>query len=74
MGGGNILSLNDLWKFEGFLKQTGHNDAIIKFENLSQKEIYLKLINFYNSEVNKQKRSELREQVENTFSNILIDS
>lgn len=74
MLGGNILSLNDLWKFEGFLKQTGYNDAIIKLENLSQKEIYLKLINFYNSEVNKQKRSELREQVENTFSNILIDS
>lgn len=74
IGGGNILSLNDLWKFEGFLKQIGHNDAIIKFEDLSQKEIYLKLINFSNSEVNKQKRSELREQVEKTFSNILIDS
>lgn len=67
VGGGNVLSINEQWKFEGFLSQIGAEDAIIKFDKLSRAEIYLKLDQFYRSEINNQKRMELAEHVKSSF-------
>lgn len=74
ISGGNILSLNSSWKFNGFLNQIGQKEAVINFENISKAEVYSTMCEFFDFNSNNNIRFELKTQVESSFSKLLGDN
>lgn len=63
IGGANVQSLNNGWKFHGFMKQINREDSMIDIDNLSDAEISGIKGKIYDNKL----AEELKHQVENNF-------
>lgn len=63
LGGGKLLSLNDSWKFQGFMNQIGHSEAICNIGTADKSQMYSVMSQKPEPEVHVQ----LKQHVEDNF-------
>lgn len=68
IGGGKVLSLNNQWKFTGFLNQIEFSKAIVDAQTATPEHIVAKLSKIQECSIDDDIRIQLSETVENNFS------
>lgn len=69
IGGACVLSLNDGWKFRGFLQQIGQPDNFVSHDS-SLREIKIRLEQMFDSDFDVTKREQIRSMVTDGFNTL----
>lgn len=71
IGGANVLSLHNAWKFKGFLNQINAPHSLINVETDNKAEIINKLHTAYNYNLTNATRTELKNIVTENFNSLI---
>lgn len=74
IGGGKVLSLNDQWKFKGFLKQIEGEPLLVSNEEMKSPNLIADKLEYaYNFDISNNTRIKLKNEVVAGFNNLFDD-